>query len=43
MDEGRLVESGTHSELIKKENGYYRNLYEIQFKKSETKQVQLQS
>ncbi len=43
MDDGRLVESGTHSELIKKEKGYYRNLYEIQFKKSETKQVQLQS
>jgi len=43
MDDGRLVESGTHSELIKEENGYYRNLYEIQFKKSETKQVQLQS
>ncbi|MBT6448196.1 MAG: ABC transporter ATP-binding protein [Flavobacteriaceae bacterium] len=43
MDDGRLVESGTHSELIKKEKGYYRNLYEIQFKKLETKQVQLQS
>ncbi|MBT6169524.1 MAG: ABC transporter ATP-binding protein [Flavobacteriaceae bacterium] len=43
MDDGWLVESGTHSELIKKEKGYYRNLYEIQFKKSETKQVQLQS
>jgi len=43
MDDGWLVESGTHSELIKKEKGYYRNLYEIQFKKLETKQVQLQS
>ena len=43
MDKGRLVESGSHSELIKKENGYYRNLYEIQFKKLETKLVQPQS
>mgnify|MGYP003320051780 CR=1 FL=1 len=40
LDEGNLVEFGTHSELIKKENGYYRNLYEIQFKKSEAKLVQ---
>jgi len=43
MDKGRLVESGSHSELIKKENGFYRNLYEIQFKKLETKLVQPQS
>jgi len=43
MDNGRLVESGTHLELIKQKKGYYKNLYEIQFKKSEIKQVQLQS
>ena len=43
MDNGRLVESGTHSELIKQKKGYYKNLYQIQFKKSEIKQVQLQS
>ena len=43
MDKGRLVESGSHIELIKKDNGYYRNLYEIQFKKLETKLVQPQS
>ena len=43
MDKGRLVESGSHVELIKNENGYYRNLYEIQFKKRETKLVQPQS
>ena len=36
MDKGVLVESGSHKELIKKENGYYKNLYEIQFKKSES-------
>ena len=40
MDSGSLVESGTHQELIKNDVGYYRNLYEIQFKKSEAKLVQ---
>tara|TARA_B100000780_G_scaffold61190_1_gene39410 strand:- start:8560 stop:10344 length:1785 start_codon:yes stop_codon:yes gene_type:complete len=43
MDKGLLVESGSHKELIKKENGYYRNLYEIQFKKPETTPFQPQS
>ncbi|MGB5420498.1 ABC transporter ATP-binding protein [Algibacter sp.] len=31
MDAGKIVEQGTHTELLKKENGYYRNLYEVQF------------
>lgn len=31
MDQGEIVEIGTHHELLKKENGYYRNLYEVQF------------
>lgn len=31
MDSGKIVEIGTHSQLLKKENGYYRNLYEVQF------------
>lgn len=35
MDEGRIVEKGTHKELLKKEDGYYRNLYEVQFLKAE--------
>ncbi|EGV43625.1 ABC transporter ATP-binding protein [Bizionia argentinensis JUB59] len=35
MDAGEIVEQGTHSELLKKENGYYRNLYEVQFMKEE--------
>ncbi|GGK19430.1 xenobiotic ABC transporter ATP-binding protein [Yeosuana aromativorans] len=35
MDSGNIVEQGTHEELLKKENGYYRNLYEVQFLKEE--------
>lgn len=31
MDAGEIVEQGTHDELLKKENGYYKNLYEVQF------------
>ncbi len=35
MDSGSIVEQGTHLELLKKENGYYRNLYEVQFLQEE--------
>ncbi|MFT5752539.1 MAG: ATP-binding cassette subfamily B multidrug efflux pump [Flavobacteriales bacterium] len=31
MDKGIIVEQGTHQELLQKENGYYKNLYEVQF------------
>ena len=31
MDKGLIVEQGTHQELINRENGYYRNLYDSQF------------
>lgn len=31
MDAGHIVETGTHEELLQKENGYYKNLYEVQF------------
>lgn len=31
MDAGEIVESGTHDELLKKQDGYYKNLYEVQF------------
>lgn len=31
MDAGKIVETGTHNELLQLENGYYRNLYEVQF------------
>ena len=32
MDKGKIVEQGTHQELLNKK-GYYSNLYEMQFKK----------
>ena len=35
MDRGSIVEMGTHQELLAKENGYYRNLYEVQFLQQE--------
>lgn len=35
MDAGKIVEVGNHSELLKIENGFYRNLYEVQFIKEE--------
>jgi subfamily B ATP-binding cassette protein MsbA len=35
MEAGKIVEIGTHKELIKKGNGYYKNLYEVQFLKKE--------
>ena len=34
MDKGRIVEQGTHDELLSIEKGYYSNLYNSQFKKS---------
>jgi subfamily B ATP-binding cassette protein MsbA len=33
LDLGRIVEQGTHKQLLKKKDGYYRNLYEVQFMK----------
>ncbi len=39
MDGGRLVESGTHAELIGIDGGIYKKLYELQLEKSETKSV----
>ena len=36
MDNGEIVEEGTHNELLNKQNGYYKNLYEVQFMKAET-------
>jgi ATP-binding cassette subfamily B multidrug efflux pump len=31
MDKGLIVEQGTHQELLTKENGYYKSLYNSQF------------
>ncbi|MCF6308310.1 MAG: ABC transporter ATP-binding protein/permease [Flavobacteriaceae bacterium] len=36
MDTGEIVEIGNHKELLAKENGYYKNLYEVQFLDKET-------
>ena len=35
MDAGEIVEMGTHAQLLKKPNGYYKNLYEVQFMQEE--------
>ena len=35
MDAGEIVEQGTHKDLLKKQNGYYKNLYEVQFLQEE--------
>ncbi|MDY8134375.1 ABC transporter ATP-binding protein [Aquimarina sp. 2201CG5-10] len=31
MDQGAIVEQGNHNELLQITNGYYKNLYEVQF------------
>ena len=31
MDKGQIMETGTHQELLAKENGYYKKLYDSQF------------
>jgi ATP-binding cassette, subfamily B, multidrug efflux pump len=35
MDAGKIVESGTHQELLERSEGYYKNLYEVQFMSEE--------
>jgi len=36
MDAGLIVETGTHKELLKMKDGYYKNLYEVQFMAEES-------
>lgn len=36
MEAGEIVETGTHRELLQREDGIYRNLYEVQFMAEET-------
>ena len=36
INQGEIVETGNHNELMKIENGQYKALYEMQFKKQET-------
>jgi len=36
MDAGKIVETGTHRELLQKKDGYYKKLYEVQFKAEES-------
>lgn len=38
MDKGKIVEEGTHRELLSKVDGFYRNLYESQFLVEQTDQ-----
>jgi len=35
IENGKIVESGSHEELIRIENGFYKKLYELQFQKDE--------
>ena len=37
MSDGKIVEIGKHAALLQKENGYYRNLYEVQFMAEDSK------
>lgn len=39
INQGEIVEQGTHSELLQIENGAYKTLYEMQFKKQEISKV----
>ncbi len=35
MDAGKIVEMGNHEQLLSKDSGYYKNLYEVQFLQEE--------
>ena len=35
LENGKIVESGSHEQLINIDNGFYKKLYELQFQKDE--------
>ena len=35
LENGNIVESGSHEQLIRIEDGFYKKLYELQFQKDE--------
>ena len=35
INDGRIVEEGSHEELLAKADGHYKHLYDVQFKNSE--------
>lgn len=39
VEDGKIVEEGSHSQLIKIQNGKYKSLYDMQFKDSECKEL----
>lgn len=39
MDKGKIIEKGSHNQLLKIENGYYKKLYDVQFAVSKLKMV----
>jgi len=43
ISNGELIESGSHIELMKKENGFYKKLYKIQFEKYQLNQALVQA
>ena len=36
LDGGRIVESGTHAQLLRRSRGVYRRLYSLQFSEAES-------
>src|SRR5690625_5814795 len=43
MHKGKIRETGTHRQLIEKDDGIYRTLYELQYKDQDRKSTRLNS